>query len=102
MPHQLKFYYDSQLRQPVDIFDFGNVEIGDSNTLVFYMTNTSKMWPIVDIKAEIKSIECEMLELPEKLKPDQTVKVHYKCTPDIDIDDPINFFTKIKGRLEIG
>ena len=102
MPHQLKLYYDSQLKYPVDIFDFGRVEVGESNDLIFYAHNTSKMWPIVDIKADIPSPECKMIELPPKVKPDQTVKCRYKCEPKLDIDDAINFFTKITCRLEIG
>lgn len=104
MPHQLKLYYDSQLKYPVDIFDFGRVEVGEDNHLTFYMKNTSTKWSIVDIGADIpdKIKECKMVEMPDRVKPDQVVKCRYRCSPDLDSDEPLVFLTKIKGRLEIG
>jgi hypothetical protein len=104
MPHQLRLYYDSQLKYPVDIFDFGRVEVGEDGFLVFYMKNMSEKWPIVDISVDIPPVikECKMVEMPSRIGPDKTAKCRYKCSPDLNSDEPLVFLTKIKGRLEIG
>ena len=104
MAHKLRLYYDSQLKYPVDIFDFGRIEVGESGHITFYVKNMSDKWNIVDIEATIPEDikECKMVEIPNKLKPEHVGKCRYTCEPNIDVDDPLLFMTKITGRLEIG
>jgi len=102
MAHNLKFYYDSALRKPVDVFDFGRVEVSTGHDLIFYIKNTSSRWPIVDIEVGIPNEDCEMVDIPKRLSPLQVSKCRYRCDPSLNIDEPLAFFTKITGRLEIG
>lgn len=102
MAHQLKFFLDKELTEPLKKLKFPTTEIGHRSEMIFYMANTSEKWPILEIKHNKTDEDVTVEDIPQILKPKASAKVKAVWKPTVETDDPLNGILDISSELHVG
>lgn len=99
--NELALYDDPGATKLTTLIDLGRIPVGNHTTIIKYLKNESKQWPIMNITLNETDPELEV-QFPEMLKPLAIKPVMITFSPSISRREPLNVNQLFVGELYIG
>jgi len=96
------FYSDRARKNELTQFVFPRTEVGEDSTILFYMFNTSKKWPLKKITPINLPDETELINLPKTMMKEEAIEVQFKWSPTLNVDDPLKTTLQLDVTKWIG
>lgn len=99
--NELILYDDPGGAKQTTLIDLGRIPVGTETTVIKYLKNESKRWPMMNIQLNQTDPEIDV-EFPQMLKPESIKAVKITFRPSLGRREPLNITQLFAGELYIG